>query len=106
MKIIETKDITNYKKISFDKNTYQLKHIENCLARFTQFASFNINSNVNDIDVDVDLISNSELNVSDLCHLIRNEVMLESLRIKIAEETEVERNLILSYAFSNTKLVG
>jgi His-Xaa-Ser system protein HxsD len=35
-----------------------------------------------------------------------NELLDQHLRHRIAEETKTERDLILAYAFSNTKLLG
>jgi His-Xaa-Ser system protein HxsD len=43
---------------------------------------------------------------SDLRARFNNELLDQQLRQTVANETKVERDLILAYAFSNTKLLG
>jgi len=49
-------------------------------------------------------LSRSLLPTSQRC--FHNELLEQKLRQTIADETKSERDLILAYAFSNTKLLG
>lgn len=52
------------------------------------------------------LEASSNLTLVEIESMLIDELLDYSLREKIAEQTENTRNLILSNAFSNTKLVG
>jgi hypothetical protein len=44
--------------------------------------------------------------LADLAHMLRAEVIDQTLRVRIARETEPIRNLVFALAFSRTGLVG
>jgi His-Xaa-Ser system protein HxsD len=105
MKIIPSVDITSICKLQVSRTAYSVKNVENAIYRFTGFASFSISLIEEFIIVEIEKLPNSELAAEDVYHLLKNELISESLRQKIADETENERNLILAYTFSNTELV-
>lgn len=105
MSEIPSVDLTNKSILIVSDEMYTLKNVQNASYRFTGFASFNIYNKEENFVIEIESLPNSELTSEDVYHLLKNELISESLRQKIADETEVERNLILAYAFSNTTLV-
>lgn len=63
---------------------------------------------VNDQALDVTATAKSTLKIApgEVAARFHNEVLDQKLRQTIADETKTERDLILAYAFSNTKLLG
>ncbi len=106
MEQIPILDVDKKQTLTVSSDLYSLKSIESASYKYSGFASFNILPNSESYEIEIESLPNSELNVQDVYHLLKNELINESLREKIAKDTEVERNLILSYVFSNTPLVN
>ena len=103
---IKVQDITGISIVNIDKNLYSLEELQAAAYLYTEFSSFNFKDKENEFVVEIQKLPNSDLNSDDVVHLFKNQLFIESLRSKIASKTEVERNLILAYAFSNTALVN
>jgi His-Xaa-Ser system protein HxsD len=58
------------------------------------------------LDVNATLKSTLSIAPDDIAARFHNELLEQKLRQTIADETKSERDLILAYAFSNTKLLG
>jgi His-Xaa-Ser system protein HxsD len=92
--------------IGFDRRVYSLETLQKAALKFSRMASFDFRvRSEQDVDVIVTPISALEIDRRQFTALYRNEVLDQHLRGVVARETEAERNLILAYAFSNTKLV-
>jgi His-Xaa-Ser system protein HxsD len=93
--------------VRFDAEAYDLGVLQKAAMKFTEFCAFNfrLESN-NQIAVEISFPFSVVPDAEQLLGQYQNEVLDQSLRARIAEETETERNLILAYAFSNTKLVS
>jgi His-Xaa-Ser system protein HxsD len=59
-----------------------------------------------EISVIITIKAGLDIKSSDIQARFQNELLDQHLRQTIAVETKVERDLILAYAFSNTKLLG
>lgn len=94
-------------QIEFDLRVYALEVLQKAALKFTNLASFDFRVRENHMaDVVVRPILAIELNETQFAGSYRTEVLDQHLRSIVARETESERNLILAYAFSNTKLVS
>jgi His-Xaa-Ser system protein HxsD len=93
-------------RIDFDSRIYSLDVIQRAALKFSDVCSlsFTVISD-HGIGVDIQPLAGRKASVSQVAGLLKNEVLDQALRERIAKETETERNLILAYAFSNTKLV-
>lgn len=105
MVVIPSVDITNKAILVVSTSAYTLELVEKAAYMHTGFASFNFKTSVDEIEVEIESLPNSDLSANDVYHLLKNQLLSESLRQKVADQTETERNLILAYAFSNTALV-
>jgi His-Xaa-Ser system protein HxsD len=105
MNEIPSIDLANKAILVVSSNTYSMQNLENASYKFTGFASFNFTEINSEIKVEIEALPNAELTANDVYHLLKNQLLSESLRQKIADQTQTERNLILAYAFSNTALV-
>ncbi|MEL0630724.1 hypothetical protein [Psychromonas aquatilis] len=94
------------RSIFIDANLYPLEIIESSTIPLSPFGSFKISLSNQKFKIEIKLATDTDITMEDLCHSLENNIIHESLRLKIAEKTELERNLILSYTFSNTKLMG
>ncbi|MCT7945632.1 hypothetical protein ACRN9F_09795 [Shewanella oncorhynchi] len=103
---IKIRDISNTEVVVIDTNMYSLAEVQASAYLYTEFASFNFKSEKDSIAVEIVSFPNSDLRADDISHLFKNQLFMESLRTTISKKTEIERNLILAYAFSNTPLVG
>jgi His-Xaa-Ser system protein HxsD len=103
---IKVKNITELSVVTIDKNLYSLEELQAAAYLYTEFSSFNFKDTKSEFLVEIQKLPHSDLNSEDVLHLFKNQLFMESLRMKIAFKTEAERNLILAYAFSNTPLVN
>jgi len=93
--------------ISFDTRAFSIETVQKAALKFTRLASFEfLPKGEHELQVAVRAISGVELVGDQFAALFRNEVLDQHLRGVVARETETERNLILAYAFSNTKLIA
>jgi His-Xaa-Ser system protein HxsD len=93
--------------IAIDSRVYVLDVIQRAAFRCTDLASFNF-SIASDIEITVTATVKPTITLDpdELRSRFYNELLDQQLRRTIANETKVERDLILGYAFSNTKLLG
>jgi len=93
--------------IEFDSRVYSIETLQKAALKFTRLASFDFRlGDGHLVAVIIHAIAGVELNNEQFTDVYRTEVLDQHLRAIIARETEAERNLILAYAFSNTKLVS
>jgi His-Xaa-Ser system protein HxsD len=97
----------NLVTIRLDLRIYPLEVAQRAAFRCTDIASFEF-SLVGEQSLDVSATPKSALSIApeDLAARFHNELLDQKLRQTIADETKSERDLILAYAFSNTKLLG
>jgi His-Xaa-Ser system protein HxsD len=93
--------------IRIDLRVYPLEVVQRAAFKCTDLASFNF-SIVADHEVDVTATVKPTISVAtgDVKARFQNELLDQKLRQTVADETKNERDLILAYAFSNTKLLG
>lgn len=103
--IIPTKNINEKISIKVEKKIYSLLIIESAAIPLSDISTMSFRSIDDYIEVSFTLDDNSNFSSNDIKKSFLNNLAHESLREKIAQSTEIERNLILAYAFSNTKLM-
>ena len=91
--------------LTFDPSVASLDTIQRAALKFTGLCSFDIAPNGNHLVVTVSFPFKHQVDTVEVIGRFRNEVLDQTLRERIASETVQERNLILAYAFSNTKLI-
>lgn len=92
--------------VSFDTEVYALPTIQKAALKFTNLFSFQFEMTDGKVNVRIHSLSDAFTAVdSTIERALHNEVLDQHLRAIVARETETERNLILAYAFSNTKLI-
>jgi His-Xaa-Ser system protein HxsD len=93
--------------IRVDSRVYSLEVVQRAAFKCTDLASFQF-SVVNDQALDVTATVKSTLTIApgEVTARFHDELLDQKLRQTIADETKAERDLILAYAFSNTKLLG
>jgi len=93
--------------VEFDLRIYSVETLQKAALKFTRVASFDFRVvEASLIQVIVQSNPGLELTPDQFTDAYKNEVLYQHLRAIVARETEAERNLILAYAFSNTKLVS
>lgn len=93
--------------IEFPSAIYTIETIQRAALKLTGFCSFDFDATHSEL-IRVRLNSLATHQVVDVVELVsrlKNEVLDQHLRAIVARETETERNLILAYTFSKTKLV-
>jgi His-Xaa-Ser system protein HxsD len=93
--------------IGFDSRVYSVEVLQKAALKFSRMASFDFRlSGESEVNVIATAVAGLDINAEQFTALYRNEVLDQHLRAVVARETESERNLILAYAFSNTKLIA
>ena len=93
-------------RVDFDARVFSIDVVQRAALKFSEVFSCSISlPDEATIAVDLDLRSDHTAHLSQIVGNLRTEVLDQALRARIAKETEAERNLILAYAFSNTKLI-
>jgi His-Xaa-Ser system protein HxsD len=93
----------NERKLSFDRSTASVDAIQRAVYRLSDRLSCDITPVDSAIEVTVHPASPDD-DGGQLLGELRNEVLDQSLRERIREETSDVRNLVLSLAFSKTGL--
>lgn len=94
-------------KVDFDSRIYSVQTLQKAALKFTRVVSFDFKiEGEHQVQVIVRANAGFEFTSDQFLSAYRNEVLDQHLRAIVARETEAERNLILAYAFSNTKLVS
>ena len=93
--------------IRLDGRVYSLETAQRAAFRCTDLASceFALPTD-NEIVVTATVKSGTQVDPTEFRARFNNELLDQKLRQTVAEETKGERDLILAYAFSNTKLLG
>jgi len=105
--LIPTTLVGDCVEIEFDENIYSLDVIQRASLKFTDMASIAITRHTEaKLCARISMFHDAHVSADDLKKILVNEVLDQSLRERIAEQTAVERNLILSYTFSRSKLVA
>lgn len=93
--------------IRIDLRVYPLDVVQRAAFRCTDIASFAF-SMVGEQGLDVTATPKATISIAEdqLEARFHTELLEQKLRQTIAEETKSERDLILAYAFSNTKLLS
>ncbi|HZO92490.1 MAG TPA: His-Xaa-Ser system protein HxsD [Candidatus Baltobacteraceae bacterium] len=87
--------------LSFPTAVYSVEAVKRAAYRFTDRLSFEISLNGEEIRCSVTALA--DMTSEDLASVtarVRNEVLDQDLRERIAAETAVVRNVVLAYAFS------
>jgi His-Xaa-Ser system protein HxsD len=90
-----------------DSRIFSLEVIQKAAYRCSDIAVFDFAIlDSHSIKVTATPKSSITIELTELKAHFNNELLEQNLRHLIAEETKTERDLILAYAFSNTKLLG
>ena len=94
-------------RIRVDSRVYSIDVVQRAAFRCTDLASFQF-SVLSDEAVEVTATVKPSLAIAlhEIESRFHNELLDQQLRHRVAAETKTERDLILAYAFSNTKLLG
>ena len=93
-------------RVEFDSALFSAETIQKAALKFTDVCSFDLRVEAPRIVALVSPLSDAyDLAAEEFVSRFRNEVLDQNLRDIVRRETEAERNLILAYAFSNTKLI-
>lgn len=93
--------------VRFDTRVFSIPVIQKACLKFSAAAAFAFTlEGDHTLCVDVTSVGAFELGAESFKSQLQNEVLDQRLREIVAQETEKERDLILAYAFSNTKLIG
>lgn len=90
---------------SFDSSIYSLTLLQKACFKHSDIASYDFKNQDENILVFIYPNKHTNISAESILGIIKNEALDQILREKISQETELERNLILSYAFSNSLLV-
>jgi His-Xaa-Ser system protein HxsD len=92
--------------IAVAKSVYDFDCIQRAAVTLANVAAFNFRETNETIDIDIRVRLPSTLTSKDIADRLLVELLDQRLRQQIAAETKAERDLVLAYAFSNTKIVG
>jgi His-Xaa-Ser system protein HxsD len=92
-------------EISFDRNTTELDALQRAAYAVADLMTVDIRASATDY-ICMLFPRRAGLDEAALKHRIRTEVIDQTLRLRIAKETEPIRNLIFAMAFSETGLAG
>lgn len=93
-------------QLTLDNAVYSLEAVQKACYRFIDRFSAVISKDSEKVIIDLTIDTK---NIADTDHIVADfykELLDQNLRLKIKNETESVRNLILAYAFSNTGLQG
>jgi len=94
-------------EVEFDESVYSLDTIQRASLKYSDLASIAIcHSASGSLFAKATLFDDAGISADELGKVLVNEVMDQALRERIAEQTSTERNLILSYTFSRSKLIS
>lgn len=92
-------------EVSFSSKVFDLETVKKAAYTFTDVCSIAIDIKDDTIVCKLSALKqSSDISLSEIADLLKNEVLDQDLRRKIAEETGPMRNVILAYAFSRTGL--
>jgi His-Xaa-Ser system protein HxsD len=91
--------------LEYDRETMSLDALQRAAYALAATASAEIRSSAAGWEVRLFPLD-AKMSPEDLLHRFRSEAVDQALRIRIGEQTEHLRNLVLSLAFSRTGLIG
>lgn len=91
--------------LTFDTSATPLDAIQRAIYRLSDRLSCDLSIDEGQCHCAVHTSHDSQIPIQDVVAQLRNEVLDETLRQRVREETREVRNLILALAFSNTGLV-
>lgn len=94
-------------ELEFDESVYSLDTVQRASLKYSDLASiaiFRVDSG--SICAKASLFDDAGISADEFGKIFVNEVLDQALRERIAEQTSTERNLILSYTFSRSKLTS
>jgi His-Xaa-Ser system protein HxsD len=103
--IIPVKNLSTSITIKVQKSLYAIATVEAAVVPLMDFTTASFEETNQHIEVTLVLDEHSVGSIQDIEKAFLNNLVHESLREKIAARTEMERNLVLAYAFSNSKLM-
>jgi His-Xaa-Ser system protein HxsD len=104
---ISSQLVSDSASLTFDENVYSLDVVQRAAIKFTGLACIAISKpSTGSISVAIDTFHDAGIAADELGKVFVNEVLDGALRARIASETAAERNLILSYTFSRSKLAS
>jgi His-Xaa-Ser system protein HxsD len=89
--------------LAFDSKAYCLEAVQKASYRLIDKLTVQISTTADSINCDIVMNDGSDLDDKHI-NLFKRELLDYQLRVKIKEETESQRNLILSYVFSKSGL--
>ncbi len=92
--------------LKIEKAIYDLDCVQRVAATLSNLAAFNFSEASETVTVLISVRSPSTLTDKDIGDRFLVELLDQRLRQQVAVETRTERDLVLAYAFSNTKIVG
>ena len=92
--------------LPFENSVASLDCLQRAALKFSGLCTFCFSTTSDATTVTLSFPFAHQVAVDELVGRYQNEVLDQVLRERIAAETADERNLILAYAFSNTKLIG
>lgn len=92
--------------VTVEKAIFDIDCTQRAAAALSGVASFNFRDLPNTLEITISVRTPSTLTGHEVRDRFLNEILDQQLRQRIAAETKTERDLVLAYAFSNTKLVG
>lgn len=94
-------------EVEFDESVYSLDTVQRAALKFSDMASIAIKRpEPGLLRASIALFADSATRAEDLGRVLVNEVLDQALRARIADETAVERTLILSHVFSRSKIAN
>lgn len=94
-----------YFELKLKSDVYSLEVCKKASYALMDYISCEIKTNNSEIIIKASKSSDSEYDANELKALLLDELLDYSLRESISKQTEDIKNIILSNAFSNTKLV-
>src|SRR2546430_657051 len=94
-----------HRRLTFDSQTYTADAIQRATYKLSDRVSCDLSRDGSVYCCDLHLVTDAPAEVEAVLGDFRNEVLDETLRARIREETREVRNVILALAFSNTGLV-
>jgi His-Xaa-Ser system protein HxsD len=91
-------------KLSLDKLAYSLEAVQKAAYRFIDRLTIVITTDEKQVICDIEPINEFQEGLGVIIDDFKRELLDQELRLKIKNETEQVRNLILAYAFSKTSL--
>jgi His-Xaa-Ser system protein HxsD len=91
-------------RLELDARVYALESVQNAAYRFIDRIAVLISLETDLVVCEVELKSGSTSNLDEIVNDFKRELLDQILRLQIKNETQEMRNLILSWAFSNSEL--